>query len=261
MLNMSLEGKVALVTGGASGLGAAIVEKLAEARAQVFSTDINDDAGREVATRAGATFLHQDVTSEAGWSETLSAVAGACGRLDILVNNAGMTSLKSIADLDLDTWNRTIAINLTAVMLGCREGIKMMRTNPGGPPSGSIINISSTGGILGSPYDPAYCAAKAGVRLLTKSIAAYCALEGTAIRCNSIHPGVILTPMVSDAIDASDDPELTRRSFAGVSPRNQMGTPCDIAAMALFLASDLSSYATGAEFVVDGGATCAHGWK
>ena len=225
--------------------------------AQVLSTDVQVELGARVAADVGAVFLRQDVADEAGWSAVMALARDRLGRLDILVNNAGIIGGKSIGEVDLATWNRIIGVNLTGVMLGCQQAIEVMRRNPGGP-SGSIINIASTAAYAAMPYDVAYSASKSGVRLLTKSVAVWCAREKLNIRCNSLHPGPIQTSMLEAAALAQPDPAAQIAQFASMSPMGRLGSVEEIAAMAVFLASDEASYVTGGEYSVDGGTMAGH---
>ncbi len=252
-----LEGKVAIVTGGASGMGAAMVRRFCAEGARVLATDIQADLGAKIAGDAGAAFLRQDVSEEAGWREVMAFTEDRFGRLDILVNNAGIVSGKSIAEVDLATWNRIIGVNLTSVMLGCQGGVELMRRNPGGS-SGSIINIASTAAYAALPDDVGYCASKSGVRLLSKSVAVWCARERLNIRCNSLHPGPIHTAILDAVAQAQPDPEAAIAQFAAMSPLGRLGTGDEIAAMAVFLASDEASYVTGGEYSVDGATMAGH---
>ncbi len=249
-----LKGKVALITGGASGIGAASARRFAAEGARVIIADVQADLGAAVAAEIDGESVSLDVASEAGWRGVMADLAARHGRLDIVFNNAGVVSGRSIEELDLATWDRIIGINLTGVMLGCREGIAMMKANPGGP-SGSIINTASTAAYAAIPGDPAYSATKSAVRLLTKSVATHCARAGYAIRCNSLHPGATDTPILYPALQSA--PQL-RAAFDGMSPMGRMGRPEEIAAAALFLASDESSYVTGAELLADGGMMAGH---
>jgi 3(or 17)beta-hydroxysteroid dehydrogenase len=243
-----LSGKVAFVTGGASGIGAACVARFAEESAEVVSTDIADPpAGHP----AALTLIH-DVSDEGGWEAAIAETLARFGRLDILVNNAGITGPMPIEDLSLDFWHRMIAINLTGTMLGCKHGVRAMRDNPGGP-SGSIVNMSSMAGLIGVAQGPSYNATKGGVRLLTKSVAVHCAATYRNIRCNSLHPGAIDTPIHDARLSASADPAAARAAMDGLQPMGRMGTAEEVAACAAFLASDDARFVTGTEIVVDGG--------
>lgn len=248
-----LQDKVVLITGGASGLGAGMAQRFAEEGAKVHITDVNEALGQETAERLGATFSIQDVVSEAGWRTVLDAITKEHGRIDVLVNNAGIFLPRPVDETPLEDWQKVIDVNLTGVFLGCKHGITAMKANPGGP-SGSIINLSSVSGLRGQLGGGAYNASKGGVRLLTKTVALENAPLG--IRCNSIHPGIIDTPILDPVFEAADDPAALRASIESRLPIGYMGDPAhDIGNMAVLLASDESTYMTGAEFVVDGAMT------
>lgn len=252
-----LQDKVAFVSGGSSGLGRAIVERFVAEGAVVFFGDIDRAKGEQVAAATGATFVRQDVSLEEDWIAAMRLVEGRCGRLDTLVNNAGILGPGALEDIDVAEWDRLFAVNVRGVMLGCKHGSLLMQHNPGGA-SGSIINMSSNAALLATALDCGYSASKGAVRLMTKSIAVNFARRGFAIRCNSIHPGPIDTP-IFDPWKAGP-PEETEALMAGLRqmvPLGRMGRPEEIAAMALFLASDESSFSTGSEFVADGGGTSA----
>ena len=255
-----VEGKVALVTGGASGIGAATAELLAREGASVAVTDIDDLKGPEVVAgirKVGgeATFWHQDVTSETRWIEIVAEVEKRYGRLDILVSNAGIgISVPSIVDMTLEDFQRQNAINLDGVFLSVKHGLPAMRRAGGG----SIILMSSLAGLRGAPGLSAYSATKGGVRLFAKSIAMECASAGDGIRVNSVHPGIIDTPIwgkipteaAGRGQNAPIDPE-ERAKLA--TPLGRAGHAREIAQGVLYLASDASSYVTGSELVIDGG--------
>jgi len=251
-----LAGKVALVTGGASGIGAASARLFAAEGAKVVVSDVQD--GSTVARETGGLFVQHDVASEAAWIDAVRAAVEGFGRLDVLMNNAGIFAPAPIEEVTLEVWNRVLAVNLTGVMLGCKHGIAAMKANPGGP-SGSIINVSSIAGFIGLASSAAYTASKGGVRLLTKSVAVHCARAYKTIRCNSLHPGAIDTPMNQVAFDASGDPEGMRAFFSTLQPIGRLATPEEMANCALFLASDDSSFVTGAELLADGGWLAASG--
>ena len=255
---MRLEGKVALVTGGGSGIGAAICERFSEEGAVVFVTDINEDSARSTADKLSAQGLHavamqQDVTVEQRWSEVLVEVIQQCGQLDVLVNNAGIAILGTAEDTSLEDWHKVQQVNLNAVFLGTREAIKVMKTNQ----AGSIINVASVAGMIGLPFHAAYNASKGGVRIFTKSAALHCADNQYNIRINSLHPGYIETPMIIDGIESQNfaEPAEFKAGMLSTIPLGTMGKPVDVANAALFLASDESQYITGSELVVDGGLT------
>ena len=247
---MRLEGKVALISGGARGQGAVEAKLFASEGASVVIGDILDDAGRqveaEIAESGGsATYVHLDVTSESQWNDAVSAAVDRYGKLDILVNNAGILIRAGVEDTTGEDWDRIMDINGKGVFLGTKAAIPAMREAGGG----SIINISSIAGMQGSPGASAYSATKGAVRILTKSTAVQYAKEG--IRCNSVHPGLIYTDMTRDTLDT---PEGEREWRARV-PMGHIGVAEDVAKGVLFLASDESSYMTGSELVIDGGIT------
>jgi len=250
-------GKIALVTGAASGIGRAIARTLAEQGATVMVADIEENAALAVVAEIGeeggrAEVVALDVTDEDQWATALDGVAERHGRLDILVNNAGIvTGDASIEDLTLDAWRRIQAVNSEGVMLGCKHGVRVMKRTGGG----SIVNISSIAGIVGAPHLSAYCASKGAVRILTKSVALHCARKGYGIRCNSVHPSYTDTPMVDRMVAQRDDPERMRAALQAASPLGRLGSPADVAAAVLYLASDDAAFVTGAELVVDGGVT------
>lgn len=251
-----LAGKVALITGGASGIGAASARVFAAEGAKVVVTDIQD--GEAVAQENGGLFIRHDVTREDEWIAVIRQTTGQFGRLDVLMNNAGVFAPAPIEEVTLEVWNRVLAVNLTGVMLGCKHGIAAMKDNPGGP-GGSIINVSSIAGYIGLASSAAYTASKGGVRLLTKSVAVHCARAYKTIRCNSLHPGTIDTPMNQAAFDASGDAEGMRAFFSTIQPIGRMASAEEMANCALFLASDEASFVTGAELLADGGWLAASG--
>ncbi len=256
-------GKIALVTGGASGIGRACSETLAAEGATVVLTDIQDTAGKAVAAaitaRGGAAiFLHQDVTSEAEWIAIVADVRARYGRLDILVNNAGIGIGGLVTEMSLETWRRQQSINVEGVFLGVKHCLPLMREGGG---KGSIINMSSVAGLKGSAGMSSYCATKGAVRLFTKSVALECAAAGDGIRCNSVHPGIIDTPIwdsIGETIAVpgqqagANRPDLDAITAMG-APLARPGVPSEIADGVLYLASDQSSYVTGSELVIDGG--------
>ena len=245
-----LAGKVALITGAASGIGRATAALFHGQGAKVVATDRNEAGLKSLGADADLV-LAQDVTDEARWREVVDAVLAAFGRLDILVNSAGIGVLGNIEQATLSDWRLTNAINVEGAFLGCREAVRAMKDRGGG----SIVNLSSVAGIVGDAQSAAYCASKGAVRLLTKSVALHCAKAGYAIRCNSVHPSFTSTPMVETFIARSRDPERTREGLSRASPMGRLGRPKEVAQAILYLASDESSFVTGAELVVDGGLT------
>lgn len=251
-----VEGKVALVTGAAMGLGQATAERLAQEGAKILISDINEEQGRAVvagikASGGIAAFHRHDVAEPAQWDATIAEVKRLYGRLDILVNNAGVCVAANIEETTLEQWRWTMKINLDGVFLGTQAGVKMMKETGGG----SIINLSSIDGIIGESPLAAYCASKGGVRLLTKAAALHCAQAGYKIRINSIHPGYIHTPQHEKYLKDLGDYDGESERKAKLHPLGHFGKPMDIANAVLFLASDESTFMTGSEMVVDGGYT------
>ena len=265
----TLNGRVAFVTGAASGIGRASAIALAAEGAIVFVTDIDAPGGRETAAMIAAaggqgTFRGQDVIEEPRWAELIKRVMELYGRLDILVNNAGIGTSGLITDVTLEQWNRQMEINVTSCFLGIKHALPAMRTpRPDGHIGGSVINISSVAGLGGSAGMSAYCASKGAVRLLSKAVAMECAAMKDGIRCNSVHPGIIDTPIwqkldTSGALLAAVTPGANAIDvdlIGAGAPVGHAGRPEDIAAGVVFLASDASRYMTGAELVIDGGWT------
>ena len=245
-------GKVALVTGAASGLGRAAAKMLATQGAKVVLADRNAAGGADAAGELGAphVFVALDVTDEAAWAAAVAATMQWFGRLDILVNAAGIGVMGDIESLSLADWRQTQAVNSDGCFLGCRAAIAVMKAT-----GGSIINISSVAGLIADPDLPAYCASKGAVRLLSKSVALHCARKGYGIRCNSVHPSFIATPMVDAMIAGAPDPDKMRKRLQQAAPLGHMGEPDDVAHLILYLASDESKFVTGAELVIDGGLT------
>ncbi|MEP0729400.1 MAG: SDR family oxidoreductase [Parasphingorhabdus sp.] len=249
-----LEGKVAIVTGGASGIGAATVERFVKEGAKVLSTDVQEELGQSVAEAAGAMFMVQDVAAPVSWDQVTAKIQSEYGRLDIMVNNAGIVMGKNIEDVDLDSWHHLLAINLTGVMLGCQKAIAVMKENPGGS-CGSIINIASTSAFAALPGDVTYTASKSAVRMLSKSVAVHCAQAGYNIRCNNLVPGATHTGIIDTA--AKTVPGMIEMA-ANMSPFNRIGQGSDLAAAAVFLASDDSGFVTGSDLLADGGMLAGH---
>ncbi len=253
-----LEGKVVLITGGASGIGLASAEACAREGARVVISDINAAEGAAQAQRLAAAglevaFIRHDVTSEGDWRRVIDDTVQRHGQLDVLVNNAGIAVIAPLEEETLEGWRRTQAINVEGVFLGCREAVRVMKGR-----GGSIVNLSSIEGIIGEPLVPAYNASKGAVRLLTKSTALHCAQKGYGIRVNSIHPGYVGTPLMVNAlgsIPASQAAALQQELVMVRIPLGRPAEPREIAHGIVFLASDESSYMTGSELVMDGGYT------
>ena len=254
-----VQGKVALVTGGASGIGAACAATLGREGARVVVTDVDDARGKQTASgiesKGGeAIYLHQDVTDESRWPEIVTETERRFGKLDVLVSNAGIAiGCPSIVDMTLEEWRRQTAINLDAVFLSVKYCIPAMRRARGG----SIIMMSSVAGLRGSPFLSGYCATKGGVRLFAKAIAMECAQAGDGIRVNSVHPGIINTPIwtkIPNRGQAGHNSPMQPNELAKTgAPLGRAGEAQDIANGVLFLASDASNYMTGTELIIDGG--------
>ena len=250
-------GKVAIVTGATSGLGAAAARRLAEEGANVLVTGRDEGRGQAVvdsiaAAGGEARFHPLDVTDEDAWQATVESATAAHGRLDILVNNAGITRAEPIAEVTLETWRRIMAVNADGVFLGTRSAIPAMRRSGGG----SIVNMSSVLGMVGTANLAAYTASKGAVRYFTKCVALECARDGSGIRVNSIHPAFIHTPMMEEtAIRMFGDADAGRREFGKLHPVGHVGEPVDIANGVVYLASDEAKFVTGTELVIDGGYT------
>jgi NAD(P)-dependent dehydrogenase (short-subunit alcohol dehydrogenase family) len=250
-----LRGKVVLITGAGRGIGAAIARSFVEHGAVVYVTDIDDAAGAATARLLGQRYLRLDVREEADWERVLEDIRAEHGGLDVLVNNAGITGFEGgMAAHDpenatLASWHAVHRTNLDGVFLGCKHAIRAMRRRG----AGSIINVSSRSGLVGIPGAAAYASSKAAVRNHTKTVALYCAERGLNIRCNSIHPAAILTPMWEPMLGAGPDREARMRELVSDTPLKRFGTPEEVAAVALLLASDEAAYMTGAEINIDGG--------
>ena len=245
-----LSGLVAIVTGGASGIGAASAERLAANGATVIVAD------RQESTGAGR-FVHHDVTSEDSWKALLADVLASEGRLDIMVNNAGITGgMGNIETTTVENWQQVHAVNADGVFLGCKYAIEGMRHTGSGKAQskGSIVNISSVASLIGSAGPTAYTASKGAVRLLSKSVALYCAEKKYGIRCNSVHPGGVDTA-IFEPLWQMVGREQGKAWLDSAHPIGHMGEPGELGEVVLWLASDRSSFVTGAEIVADGGMT------
>ena len=253
-----LNDKTVLVTGAGRGIGAAVARACAAEGAFVYVTDIDRDSGRSVAASLGdaAGFLHLDVREESLWLRAMEQVLAERGRLDVLVNNAGITGFESgfaahdPEHAELADWHAVHRTNLDGVFLGCKHAIRAMRRGDG---TGSIINISSRSGLVGIPGAAAYASSKAAVRNHTKTVALYCAEQGLSIRCNSIHPAAILTPMWEPVLGDGPEREARMAEFLADCPMKRFGTPEEVAAIVVLLASDEARYMNGAELNIDGG--------
>jgi len=250
-----LSGQVAIVTGGASGIGAASAALLADAGATVVVADVN--AAKDDPRDKGGRFVKHDVTAEESWQALLADVLKREGRLDIMVNNAGISGgAGSVESTDVETWQRVQAVNAEGVFLGCKYAIQgMKRTGPDKPKAkGSIVNISSVAGLQAGAGSIAYTASKGAVRLLSKSVALYCAEQKYDIRCNSVHPGGVDTP-IFDLLWQMVGREQGKAFLDARHPIGHMAEPRELGEVVLWLASDRSSFVTGAEIAADGGIT------
>jgi NAD(P)-dependent dehydrogenase (short-subunit alcohol dehydrogenase family) len=247
---MRLQGKTALITGGSSGLGNAMVRRFVAEGAAVIIADIDDANGQALAAELGqqASFVHLDVAKEEDWQRAL----GGGASIDVLINNAGITTYGSIEEVTLEQFKHELDIDVIGVFLGCKYAVANMKAGGRG---GSIINMSSLAGLRANGNLAAYNAAKAAVTLLTKSVAMHCATSGYGIRCNSIHPGVIHTPILDKVLAQTPNPDEVYAGWVAVHPIGRIGKPEEIAAMAVYLASDEAGFTTGAEFKVDGGSS------
>jgi len=269
LASFRLDGKVALVTGGARGIGASCARTLGAAGAAVLVTDILEDAGRATVEELGgagirAAFAVHDVRSEDAWSKAVAQAIELFGGLDVLVNNAGVEIMCLLTDMSLEDWRRVQSVNVDGVFLGCKHGIIAMRPGGAAGRGGSIVNLSSIAGLIGTPGLSAYCASKGAVRLLTKAAAIECARFGMGIRVNSVHPGLIQTEMLDNlfretvTLGISPDEQSGRdMAFAQQPMTDVRAVPQDIANVILFLASDAARYVTGSEYIADGGFTAA----
>lgn len=250
-----LEGKVALVTGGTSGIGEATVRRFVAEGARVVFTGSNREAAARLCDATGATFHASRVEDPAGWPPLAELIAHDFGRLDIAFANAGIEAGDgSVESIAIEGWDRIVAVNLTGVMLTAQAAVKLMRANPGGPTGSIIVNSSM------SAYKPmgnfiGYSTTKGALIALTKSVAMHCANQGTKIRANSIHPGVVETDMIRNIIAKQDDPDAARALYNAMAPLGRMGQVGEIAALVAFLASDEASFISGSEYSIDGCST------
>ena len=247
---MRLKGKVALISGGARGIGAAIARRFVAEGASVVIGDVLIEEGRLLAKETGQSdggiaFTPLDVTSESSWSDAVAFTIDRCGRLDVLVNNAGVTKRDLIENETLESWDRIMEINAKGVFLGTKAALEELKRHG----NGAIVNMSSSYGITASPNSAIYGASKAAVRLFTKSTAIQNAKLG--VRANSVHPGPVYTPLIQEFFGRPDQLKL----MADRVPMGRLGQPDEVANAVLFLASDESSFITGSELVIDGGIT------
>lgn len=249
----ALTNKTILITGGASGIGEACARIARERGANLVLTDLNEEAGNALASELGerTAFLRHDVVSEPEWIAVVAATVERFGRLDAVINSAGVGKVASIEDCTLEQFRFVNDVNSKGTFLGCKHGVLAMKQTGGG----SLVNISSVLGLRGMAMATAYCASKGAVRLLTKAVALHCAAMGYGIRCNSVHPGWIETPMVAPRLQRGPDPAAARAALEKMHPIGRLGRAEEIAAICLFLASDEATLITGAEFSGDGGLT------
>lgn len=256
-MDNKLTSKIAIITGAAQGIGAAIARCFVQEGCFVYVTDINDERGRAVASSLGdrACYLRLDVRCEEDWQRVAMQVLTERGSWNVLVNNAGITGFEQGAvrhdpeHARLEDWHAVHHTNLDGVFLGCKYAIRSMRNSGGG----SIINISSRSGLVGIPAAAAYASSKAAVRNHTKTVALYCAEQGLRVRCNSIHPAAILTPIWEPMLGTDAGREERMAALVRDTPLRRFGMPEEVAALALLLASDEATYITGSEFNIDGG--------
>lgn len=242
-------GKVVLVTGGADGVGAACARLFAGEGAQVVIGDIQADKGQPLADALGGMFLHLDVSDDGAWARAIDDLKHEHGALHVLVNNAGISLPASVEEADFAHWRTVQSVNADGVFLGCHHAIPLMRDSGGG----TIVNVSSALGLRTNGQMPAYSASKAAVRMLTKSVALYCAEQGYDIRCNTVYPGSVRTPMIEKLSRDSGDYDAAMARRIAAHPIGFIAEPEDIAKAIAFLASDDARFITGADLAVDGG--------
>ena len=250
---MRLENKVVLISGGASGIGAETARRVVREGGKAVLGDRDEDKGRALAEALGASaaFVPLDVTDEAAWQQAVATAVETHGALHGLLNAAGVGVRNSIEDCSLEDYRRVNDINSMGTFLGCKTAIPAMAKSGGG----SIVNISSVLGLRGASYAMAFCASKGAVRSLTKNVAMHCAQMKYGIRCNSVHPGYIDTPMIAPRLSGTIDNMTGRQWLETLHPLGRLGRPEEVADMILFLLSDESTFSTGSEFVCDGGLT------
>ena len=248
-----VEGKVVLISGGASGIGAETARLVVREGGKAVLADRDEAKGRALAAKFGtsALFVPLDVTDEPAWQKAVATTVETYGGLHGLLNAAGVGVRNSIEDCSLEDYRRVNDINSMGTFLGCKHSIPAMKKSG----VGSIVNISSVLGLRGASYAMAYCASKGAVRTLTKNVALHCAQQKYNIRCNSVHPGYIDTPMIAPRLDGTVGNMTGRQSLEDLHPLGRLGQADEVAHMILFLLSDESTFSTGSEFVCDGGLT------
>ncbi|HEY0396434.1 MAG TPA: glucose 1-dehydrogenase [Candidatus Elarobacter sp.] len=251
MTDGRLAGKTVLITGGASGIGLATGQRALANGAHVAIADIDASAGERAARETpGLYFVRLDVTSDASWAAAVADVKTRFRRIDGVVNSAGLFLIGDIERLSPDDWHRTMSVNVDGVFYGCRHAVLAMKDH-----GGSIVNMSSVSGIVGGHNVVAYNASKGAVRMLTKSVALHCARKKYGIRCNSVHPTFVDTPMFRDTVGNARDPEHIRNALIAQVPLGRVAQPREVADLIVYLLSDESAFVTGAEMVIDGGLT------
>jgi NAD(P)-dependent dehydrogenase (short-subunit alcohol dehydrogenase family) len=251
MTDGRLGGKTVLISGGASGIGLATAQRALANGAHVAIADIDASAGERAARETpGLHFVRLDVTSDASWAAAVDDVKTRFRRIDGVVNSAGLFLIGDIERISDADWHRTMSVNVDGVFYGCRHAVRAMKAH-----GGSIVNMSSVSGIVGGYNVIAYNASKGAVRMLTKSVALHCARKKYGIRCNSVHPTFVDTPMFRDTVENAPDPEHIRKALLAQVPLGRPAQPREIADLIVYLLSDESAFVTGAEMVIDGGLT------
>lgn len=254
-MSQGFQDKVIVITGAARGVGAATARLFRQAGARIILLDVAE-SGAAVADHIGGEFFRHDISRQEDWDKLGRHIQTTYGRLDAVVNNAAVECPGRFEDISLAGWTRTIEINLTGVFLGCQFGVRLMRSNPDAAP-GAIVNVASVAATLSIANDAAYTASKGGVISLTKSVANYCGRERLPVRCNVVSPGAIKTEMLQQYIAASPDPAATERALNNIQPVGYMATAENIGNLIVYLCSPQSEFVTGAEIMIDGGASSA----